>query len=470
MTPEIPYYYKSIDWDKFVKDYPPPPHFAQTTGRLSEDEMHALQEARFLERVADGWQVPFYQRLWGSHGIEPGDITKLEHIQRLPIFNSDDLKQALISAPPFGDHYKFTRADFGKFPLKVHTSGGTTGMPRPTLFDPIAWEVQAIQAARAFYEQGARPGDLVQITYTNSLANSAWNAFSGLFNWMGCIPLTTGSGVVTPSERKLEYAKEWGVDWWFARGEYLGRLAQVAEERNFDLHQLKTRFLHSYLGPDIEGKFRKKLEDAWGCPVYDNYGTHEIGLIAFEGRERNGKHISEDTVYIEILDTHTHAPMPYGERGNVVATSLHRSTPPLIRYDLRDLMIMTPREESESGLITRKLSMFLGRADEMVKLRGNNVYPLACQTAVTRDDRTTGEYICVAFYVGDGLARREEMIIRIERKDQNVDKEALRETMMADLYKDLGVKVDVEIVEPGSLAEHTRLGREKVRRLLDLRK
>lgn len=469
MTLSIPYYCKSVDWDQFMADFPPPPHFSATTGRLSADAMHALQEKRFLDRVADAWQVPFYQRLWGAAGLETGDVTKLEHIDRIPTFNSDDLKGALASAPPFGDHYKFTRADFGKFPLKIQTSGGTTGMPRPTLFDPIAWEVQAVQAARAFYEQGARPGDVVQITYTNSLANSAWNAFTGLFNWLGCVPVTTGTGIVTPSERKLEYAREWGVDWWFARGEYLGRLAQVAEEMKFDLHQLKTRFLHSYLGPDVEGRFRQKLEEAWGCPVYDNYGSHEIGLIAFEGRERNGKHISEDTVYVQILDTDTGVPVPYGTRGNVVATSLHRSVPPLIRYDLRDLMIMTDREESESGLITRKLSTFLGRADEMVKLRGTNVYPLACQNAVTKDDRTTGDYICVAYHTGEGLGRREEMTVRIERKSNQVDAAALEADMRRELFKDLGVKVDIEIVEPGSLAEHTRLGRDKVRRLLDLR-
>ncbi len=470
MTLSIPYYCKSVDWDQFMADFPPPPHFSATTGRLAADAMHALQEKRFLDRVADAWQVPFYQRLWGAAGLEPGDVTRLEHIDRIPTFNSDDLKGALASAPPFGDHYKFTRADFGKFPLKIQTSGGTTGMPRPTLFDPIAWEVQAVQAARAFYEQGARPGDVVQITYTNSLANSAWNAFTGLFNWLGCVPVTTGTGIVTPSERKLEYAREWGVDWWFARGEYLGRLAQVAEEMKFDLHQLKTRFLHSYLGPDVEGHFRQKLEEAWGCPVYDNYGSHEIGLIAFEGRERNGKHISEDTVYVQILDTDTGVPVPYGTRGNVVATSLHRSVPPLIRYDLRDLMIMTDREESESGLITRKLSTFLGRADEMVKLRGTNVYPLACQNAVTKDDRTTGDYICVAYHVGEGLGRREEMTVRIERKSAQVDAAALEADMRRELFKDLGVKVDIEIVEAGSLVEHTRLGRDKVRRLLDLRK
>jgi len=105
-----------------------------------------------------------------------------------------------------------------------------------------------------------------------------------------------------------------------------------------------------------------------------------------------------------------------------------------------------------------------------VKLRGMNVYPLACQNAVTKDDRTTGDYICVAYHVGEGLGRREEMTVRIERKSAEVDSAALETDMRAALFKDLGVKVDVEIVDPGTLAEHTRHGKEKVRHLLDLRK
>src|SRR5262245_57986821 len=129
-------------------------------------------------------------------------------------------------------------------------------MPRATLFDPVAWEVQGIQVARGFYSQGARPGDIVQITYTNGLANAAWSAFTGLFHWLGCIPVTAGSGVVTTSEKQLEYAKAFGVTGWFARGEYLARLAEVAAAEKFDLHQLETRYIHSYLGPDIEGHMR----------------------------------------------------------------------------------------------------------------------------------------------------------------------------------------------------------------------
>lgn len=470
MSEPIPYYWKSVDWDALMRDHPPPPHFAATTGRFSADALQALQDSRFRARVAEAWSVPFYRERWRAAGLEPGDIRGLDDIGRLPLFTSDDLKDAIAASPPFGSHHPFGAEGLGRTPIKIQTSGGTTGLPRVTLFDPIALEVQGIQTARAFYAQGARPGDVIQIPYTNSLANAAWCGYSGALHWLGCVPLTTGSGLVTPSERQLEYAKAWGTRGWFARGEYLARLVEVAAEMKFDLRALKTKFLHSYLGVDGEGHLRRKLEEAWGAPVYDNYGSHEVGLISFECAVQDRKHVSEDTAYVESVDVDDGTPVPAGKPGNLVVTSLHRSVPPIIRFNMRDLLVVYEREECPCGLATRKLSGFLGRSDEMVKLRGTNVYPMACQNAVARDPRTTGEFLCVVRHDGEGLARREAMTVRVERRSTAIDGPALRDDLVRALHRDLGVRVEVDVVEAGSLAEHTRLGGEgKVRRLLDLR-
>jgi len=467
----IPYYWQSVDWPKLMADYPPPPHFARTTGRLSADALRTLQNERFMARMADGWAVPFYRERWGAAGLEPGDIRSLDDIDRIPTFTSDDLKEAIAAAPPFGSHHPIDRSGFGTMPLKIQTSGGTTGLPRMTLFDPIAWEVQGIQTARALYAQGARPGDIIQIPYTNSLANAAWCAYTAAHNWLGCVPATTGTGLVTPTERQIEYARAWGTNIWFARGEYLGRIAEVAASIGFDLRDLPTKFIHSYLGPDTQGIVRKRLEEAWGAPIYDNYGSHEVGLISWECQARDHKHISEDTVYCQLVGVDDGLPLEEGDVGNLVVTSLHRSMPPFIRYNLRDLLTLYPHSTCACGLSTRKLSTFLGRSDEMVKLRGTNVYPLACQNAVVGDPRNTGDFLCVAEYRGEGLGRREALTVRIERRGPEIDAEQLAEDMRRALHRDLGAKVDVEIVEAGTLAPITRMGGEgKVRRLLDLRK
>ena len=466
----IPYYWKSVDWDALMRDYPPPPSYAATTGTLSASALRALQDQRFLARVAEAWAAPFYRRRWSAVGLEPGDIRSLDDIGKIPSFTSDDLKDAIASAPPFGDHHPIGRAAFARTPIKIQTSGGTTGLPRVTLFDPVAIEVQGIQTARALYAQGARPGDIIQVTYTNALPNAGWCAHDGIHRWLGATPLTTGSGLVTPSERQLEYAKAWGTNAWFSRGEYLARLVEVARQTKFDLPSLGTRHIHSFLGPDLEGHLRRQLEEAWGAPVYDNYGSHEIGLIAFECQAQDRKHINEDTVHLEFADVDTGEPLPWGARGNLVATSLHRGLPPIIRYNMRDCLYGSERSRCACGLETRKLSTFLGRSDEMVKLRGTNVYPLACQSAVVEDLRTTGEFLCVVSHVGEGLARREEMTVRVERRSAAIDAGALADDLRNALHHDLGVRVEVEVVEADALADITGIGRQnKVKRLLDLR-
>jgi phenylacetate-CoA ligase len=473
MTVEIPYYHRSLDWERFIADYPPPPMYEKTAGRLSSEAMHALQERRFLERVGEGWKTPFYSSRWRSVGLEPGDIASLADITKIPTFTSDDLKEAIAAAPPFGDHHPLGRDQFGGMLLKIQTSGGTTGKARPILFDPVAWEVYGVQGARSLYAAGARPGDVIQVPYTNALGSGPWNGYTSIFNWGGCVPLTTGSGVVTASELQLRYALEFGTRGWWIAGEYAGRLIDVASSMNFDLHQLRTRYLCLALGADVDGQFRRQLQDAWAAPVYDRYGSHEVGLVSFDCAFQNGMHVNEDTVYLEILDPDSGQIAAAGERGEVVATSLHRSVPPFIRYNVRDLMKLYPRQSCECGLQSQKLSVHLGRSDEMVKLRGQNLYPRACQPIVAADPRTNGQYLCVASNVGEGVSRRTEVVVQIERVSLDVDNEALAVDLRRALHSGLGVRVEVDVVDPGTLAEATgvgQLGERKIRRLLDLRR
>ncbi|MFD4249162.1 phenylacetate--CoA ligase family protein [Amycolatopsis thermoflava] len=469
MTPRtIPYYWSSVDWPRFVEDYPPPPAFTGAMASLSDEGLRELQDQRFRERVREAWNVPFYNDRWRAAGLEPGDIRGLDDIAKIPTFTSEDLKQSIEDDPPFGSHQNFALKAMSA-PLKIQSSGGTSGLPRPTLFDPVAWEAQAIQFARAFHAQGGQVGDILQITLTNSLANTAWCSSTAAMNWCGMVPLTTGSGVVTPSKRQLELAREWGTAGWVAFGEYLKILAETAAQENIDLHaDLRTRFVHTYLGVDVEGHLRKLLSDAWGCEVYDNYGTHEVGLVGFECQAHDGLHVNDDTAVLEIADRETGAIVGVGEPGNLVVTSLHRSVPPIIRYDLKDLMRVSARQACGCGLRTTKLSGFLGRSDEMVKLRATSVYPRSAQDIVQGDARTTGEFLCIVETVGEGLASRERMRVQIETRGGHESE--IQADMAKKLHTAFGVAVDVEIVPPGSLASLTGLGGEgKVKRLLDLR-
>jgi phenylacetate-CoA ligase len=467
----IPYYYKSIDFEALVREYPPPEEFVDGVFRWGRRELDELQNRRFLDIVAYGWTNPFYRRKWEAGGVKPGDITSKDDIAKLPMVAVEDFKDGIKARPPFGEHQGLSTSDAVRTPIKIQSSGGTTGVPRPTLFTPWEWEMQGIQGARAMYVQGARPGDVMQIPSTLSTSNLGWFYYLSCLHWSGVVPITTGSGNVTPSRRQLEVAFEWGTNLWAGFPEYLMHLASVAGQEGFDLEKLPTKLITTFLGPDHDGSLRRLMETTWHCPVYDNYGTHEVGLGAFECREQSGLHVIEDMFILEVADVDTDQILPTGEKGNLVITSFYRRHPPLIRYNLRDYvrLVSDGRERCGCGSYFKKMDHFLGRSDDMVKLRGTNVFPMACLGAVTSDDRTTGEWLCIVDRKTSGLDIRDEMTVQVECKPGMAGRDELKRKLETRLNSDLGVKVTVELVASGSLAAYT-YGREgKARRLVDKR-
>lgn len=468
---EIPYYYKSIDFDALVREYPPAKEFAEGVFLWDRKRLEELQDRRVLELVERGWNNPFYRRRWEAHGVRRGDVKSKTDITKLPMVAVEDFKEEIKTKPPFGEYQGLTMADAARTPIKIQSSGGTTGMPRPTLFTPWEWELQGIMGARALWVQGARPGDVMQIPATLSTANLGWFYYLACMHWSGIVPVTTGSGNVTSSRRQLEIAFDLGTTVWGSFPEYLMHLASVATKEGFDLRKLPTKLIATFLGPDLDGSLRKLMEATWNCPVYDNYGTHEIGMGAFECQEKAGLHIMEDMLIVEVADVDTDKILPMGEKGNLVVTSLCRRYPLLIRYNLRDYVRVTSDGTRRCGCGShfQKMDHFLGRSDDMVKLRGTNVFPMACVRAVTADDRTTGEWLCVVERKTAGLDMRDEMTVQVECRDHVTDREDLTRKLAERLKSDLGISVAVELVPAGSLAAYT-YGREgKAKRLVDKR-
>ena len=143
----------------------------------------------FKKILEIGWKNPFYRRRWTAAGLQPGDVQGLDQITRLPTYNSDDVKQDQIERPPFGDFHGLSDADRRRTPLKVQTSGGTTGTPRPTVFGPVEWELNGLSCARVMFEQGARPGDVCQ--FLCHLRSRTWVGVStrGVTTIWACCPL-----------------------------------------------------------------------------------------------------------------------------------------------------------------------------------------------------------------------------------------------------------------------------------------
>ncbi len=470
---KLPLYYKSVDWESFFVENPPPDvWYEHVFLRWSKDQIRAYQERHFLKIMDLGWKNPFYQRLWGDVGIERNDIRGLDDLEKLPIFNSEDVKKSIEDHPPFGEVCGIDALDYiRRVPLKIQTSGGTTGVPRPTLFGPSDWELNGLTTARHLYVQGGRPGDVLQATATLSFANFGWAYYQAAHHYLGMLPVTTGSGVVTSTRKQLEYAITFGTNIWASFPEYFTQLAKVAQsEIGKDVRQLlKTKMLVSYLGPDLDNSLRRHVEELWGCPVYDNYGTHETNVCAFEGQEQDGLYIMEDLAYMEFVDPETLKPVPTGSAGDIVFTHLHRHIPPLIRYNLRDLGRIKYEGQGPSGSNFRRMDKFLGRSDQMVKIRGVNIYPMACLSAVRSDSRTTGEWICIAQRIEQNGVLREEMIVRVEVRADVGSWDGLQEHLERRFKEDLGIKTPVELVPEGQLPE-TNVGKEgKPRRLLDQR-
>lgn len=432
--------------------------------RMPRDAMRALQERRFLEQMKRAWEVPFYRRHWSAAGMEPGDIHGLDDLPKIPSYTVYDIRDSIARNPPWGD---FMGVDFeadDPMPLVVQTSGGTTSLPRPMLYSPRDREVMNILMARRMFLQGVRPFDRLQITLSFGMTNGGPAAREGAWKYSGAIPISTGSGAQTSTRRQLEILKEWGTSFLMGFSPYLRHMALVArDELQFDPRELGLKGLLVHLGVDS----REALQDLWGAPVYDCYGLHECGAVAADCEHRSGMHIFEDAFLVEVVDPDSGLPKPAGERGSLVLTTLFRHLAPAIRYDTRDVSAFVDGTCACGGT-HRRLERFFGRADQMVKLRGLNVFPEAIGEIVGRDARSNGEYVCIV--ESTGPSGQDELTVMVEAACDAGQWSGLAENLRLELKACIGLRVGVKIVARGQLNALTGLtGALKVRRLIDRR-
>lgn len=467
-TPEadfVPWYFKSLDFEQLARDYPPPPDYFRTTARISRDELRALQERRFLTTMKRGWEIPFFQRHWGHAGMEPGDVKGLDDLQKVPPYDVSHIRDSIARNPPFGDFMGLSPEDGKRMPLVLQTSGGTTGLPRPMLYSPQDRETMAILGGRRFAMHGIRPGDLVLITYSFGLGNGGMAPREAIWRYTGAVPVTAGSGAGTPTRRQIELIKAWGIQVILGFPSYLRHMAIVArDEMGIDPKLLGIRLLGTHLGMEQ----RELIEDLWGAPAFDMYGTHESGMLAAECRHQKGMHVMEDAFILEMADPETGAMLADGEKGTVYITTLYKWGAPQIRFNVNDISAYHT-DTCPCGSTMRRLVRIFGRNDNMVKLRGVNVFPEAIGAAVLEDKRSNGEFFCFVDRVGEALA--DHMDVWVEFIDPTADREAFRNDMERRLKEVLGVKVQVTPVDKGGLDAHTGTSStSKVKRLLDRRK
>lgn len=444
-------YFECFDIKQLLADYPVGDDFTRRYRSISRDALRALQEAQFKRLMERGWQIPFYQRLWGAKGIEPGDIRGLDDITKLPVYDKTDLMASVNAAPPYGDF-----DGRGSDPVVFHTTSGTTGRPQPLMFGPKGREVTNLLVGRMYRWMGLQPCDVVQSVYGHGMINGGHYIREAVTHFTNALFLSAGTGIETRSVNQVNLMADFGVTVMVGFVDYIRKLAEVADaEQLFD--RIKLRMIIGHLGTED----RAATEAAWhGAKAYDWYGVGDTGTIAGEGPDRTGLYVWEDAQYLELLDVETGQPVGFGETGDMVVTCLFKDDiAPCIRFNTHDI---THELSGQGEIAFRRIAGFKGRSDNMVKLRGINIFPHAIAALIENRSDLTGEYVCTL--TRDG-ARRDSMLVTIEsRGGTNVA--ALAEL----LRRGLGVEVEVALCPPGGTAEVTQIDvRQKPIRLIDQR-
>jgi phenylacetate-CoA ligase len=459
-----PWYGRALDLEALWREYPPPPDYMDLVHRMPRDALRELQERRFLAQMKRAWEVPFYRRRWSAAGMQPGDIRGLDDLGKIPSYSVHDVRDSIASNPPWGDFMGIDFATDEPMPLVLQTSGGTTSLPRPMLYAPRDREVMSILMARRMFMQGVRPYDLLQITMSFGMVNGGSAAREGAWKYTGAIGLPTGTGAQTSTRRQLEIARQWRTSFLMGFSPYLRHMALVArDELKLDPREMGIKGLITHLGLDS----REALQDLWGAPAFDCYGLHECGAVAADCEHRSGMHIFEDAFVVDVVDPDSGVPKPEGEQGSLVLTTLFRHLAPAIRYDTRDVSAFVPGDCACGGT-HRRLERMFGRADQMVKLRGSNVFAEAIGEIVARDARCNGEYVCIV--ESTGPSGQDEMTVMVEAACEVEQWPRLEQSLRMELKAAIGLRMAVQVVAGGELDPLTGLtGALKVRRLVDRR-
>jgi phenylacetate-CoA ligase len=439
--------FEAVDYVALTRAHVPPPEYFDSEWLLPPEAIEARQLARLRDRAQRAYAVPFFRRRWDAAGFHPDQLASLDDLWRAPSYRVDDLRKSIETHPPLGDYQGASLERAAEEPLRIFMSGATTGAPRPTLYTQWDREAGAILMARALYLQGVRPGDVVVNAWAYSTHNGAFAFDEALHKWLGCVVITTGTGNVTSSRRQVELAHQYRATAILTTGDYLLHLAEVAREMGLD----PKKDFHLKALPNIGD--RAALEATFGVPNYQSYGFHEVQWVSVECPARSGLHVFEDAFVVQIVDPETGERVSDGEPGSLCVTEIYKTGSPQFRYDIQDLSVLYPREQCACGSWLRRMGPFAGRADNMVKLRGVNVWPEAIGEIALADSAFERDYFVRALRDGN----RDEMVVHVVTRAAPERHAALRAAAEDRLKERLGVRIAVALAAPGELDAWTEL-------------
>ena len=408
---------------------------------MDREQIEKLQLERLKTTVEHCMHSAFYKQRFKEAGLEPGDIWSLDDIRKIPFTTKQDLRDTY----PFG---------MASVPLsqcvRLHSSSGTTGNPTVILHTQKDLNEWANAVARCLWMVGCRPDDVFQNT-------SGYGMFTGGLGFqygaerLGMLTVPAAAG---NTRRQLKFFTDFGTTVVHAIPSYATRIYEVMQQEGIDPRR-DTRLRTLVIGAEPHSEEqRRRIQDMLGVKAYNSFGMSEMcgPGVAFECKEQNGMHIWEDYYIVEIVDPKTLEPVPDGEIGELVLTTINREAMPLLRYRTRDLTRIIPGE-CPCGRHHKRIDRMKGRSDDMIVLRGVNIFPIQVEQVLMRYKELGSNYLITL--KTDEV--NDSMTVEVELAQSYTGghdaQKALIKSITSRLHDEILITPLVMLLQPGSLAQ-----------------
>lgn len=418
----------------------------------SRDQMTALQNKRLVDTVKRVYEnVEYYRKKMQETGVEPGDIHGIEDLHKLPFLTKDDLRECY----PYGLMARPVRDS-----VRIQSTSGTTGRRVVAFYTQHDIDVWEDCCARAIVAAGGTKDDVCHVSYGFGLFTGG-AGLNGGSHKVGCLTLPMSSG---NTDRQIQFMTDLGSTILCCTPSYAAYLAESINERGLrDQIHLKAGIFGAEAWSE---EMRRDIESSLGIKAYDIYGLTEISGpgVSFECSEQSGMHVNEDNFIPEIIDPKTGKVLPNGEKGELVFTCINKDAFPLIRYRTKDITVLS-HEKCSCGRTLAKMSRLMGRTDDMLIVKGVNVFPSQIETVLMNEGYPANYLIIVT---RENNSDRLELQVEMTPEmfsDSMSEMEGREKRLIGALKSMLGIYVDVRLVAPKTITR----SEGKAKRVIDKR-
>jgi len=400
---------------------------------LSRADVEALQLERLRESLRRAEQVPHYRAAFAAAGVGADDLASLADLARFPFTTKADLRENY----PFG-MFAVPREQVAR----IHASSGTTGRPTVVGYTRDDIDTWAEVMARSIRAAGGRPGDLLHVVYGYGLFTGGLGAHYGAER-LGCTVVPISGGM---TERQVQLIGDFGPRVIMVTPSYFLAILDEMERQGIDPRSSSLEIGIFGAEPWTE-EMRRAVEERSGITAVDIYGLSEVmgpGVSQESGETQDGLHVWEDHFLPEVVDPVTHEVLPDGEEGELVFTSLTKQAMPVVRYRTRDLTRLLPGTAYPAF---RRMEKVTGRTDDMMIVRGVNVFPSQVEEQILTIEGLTPHYLCVLSRPGN----LDVLTVQVEAYDAGADRDALGRALADRVKHRIGVTIGVEVLAPHAL-------------------